>query len=126
MDPEGAVSEPAAEESAQVGWAIVELMGHRQVAGFVTEVSKFGAALMRIDVPGPDGTIVTQFYGGPAIYCITPTDEATARKAIASTYSLPPVVRAVLAKAPPDAEQRSLPYTGSRYDPDNDQDENPF
>ena len=31
-------------------WAIVELMGHVRVAGFVTEEERFGVKLGRIDI----------------------------------------------------------------------------
>lgn len=33
------------------GWAIVELMGHRRLGGYVHEVELAGAAMLRIDVP---------------------------------------------------------------------------
>ena len=66
--------------AAYTGWAIVELMGHRRLAGYASEVSQYGAAMLRLDVPGADGTIAaTQFYGGTAIYCVTPTTEDIAR-----------------------------------------------
>lgn len=32
-------------------WAVLELMGHRRLAGFVREVTIAGAGLLRIDVP---------------------------------------------------------------------------
>lgn len=63
-------------------WAILELMGHRRLGGFVTEVTLFGTAMLRIDIPKPDtaeGWTMTQYYGGGSLYCLTPTDEATAR-----------------------------------------------
>jgi len=34
------------------GWAILELMGHRRLAGRLTEALVAGAAFIRIDVPG--------------------------------------------------------------------------
>ena len=61
------------------GWGIVELMGHRRVAGRVSEVEQYGATMLRVDVPQGDDW-VTQFYGGSAIYCLTPTTEAIARQ----------------------------------------------
>jgi hypothetical protein len=34
------------------GWAILELMGHRKLAGFVREQQFAGAGMIRVDVPG--------------------------------------------------------------------------
>jgi len=57
-----------------IGWAILELMGHRKLAGFVTDEM----GLVRIDVYTEDPEvrmrakpIATQWYGRAAIYCIT-------------------------------------------------------
>jgi hypothetical protein len=63
------------------GWAILELMGHRRLAGKVSEAVIAGAPLLRIDVPLPPPAegFSTQFYGSPAIYCLTPTTEELAR-----------------------------------------------
>lgn len=63
-------------------FAIVELMGHARIAGKVTEETVFGTAMMRVDVPKTgrrDG--FTKFYSPNSIYCLTPTDEATAQAA---------------------------------------------
>lgn len=61
-------------------WAIVELMGHKVVAGYVTEETHYGAPLCRIDVPETSAhPKFTQFYGGSALYCITPVSEEVAR-----------------------------------------------
>lgn len=38
------------------GWAILELMGHRRLGGYVSQAEMFGTAMLRIDVPGPDET----------------------------------------------------------------------
>lgn len=64
-------------------WCIVELFGHQKVAGLVSEQQIGGAAMIRVDVPGgADGRpLFTRFYGGSAIYSITPCDEMTARQA---------------------------------------------
>lgn len=61
-------------------WALVELMGHRKLAGWVTEETRFGAAMLRIDVPGHEGVASTQLYGPSALYCVTPISENTARR----------------------------------------------
>lgn len=60
-------------------WAVIELMGHRRMAGKVSEQVIAGTPLLRIDVPNGDEAFVTQFYGGSAIYCLTPTTEEIAR-----------------------------------------------
>lgn len=89
-------------EQMQIGWAILELMGHRKLAGFVTDEN----GLLRIDVydgpqrsrceacagrGGVDGEacgecggecwvgvrpLATQWYGRQAVYCITASTEA--------------------------------------------------
>lgn len=64
-------------------WAILELLGHRRLAGYLTEQQIAGAAFLRIDVPGEDGKTTTQLYSPQAVYAITPCTEDTARKAAA-------------------------------------------
>lgn len=69
-------------------WAIVEVFGHRRHVGRATEVERFGAKMLRIDVPklGPgehhslaDGEVIwsTHLYGGSSIFSYTLTDEKT-------------------------------------------------
>lgn len=77
------------------GWAVVEMLGFKKLAGLVTEQVLAGASLVRVDVPetihrrdvgGFGGHVVetkpayTKFIGVGSIYCITPTTEETARK----------------------------------------------
>jgi len=64
------------------GWAFLELMGHRKLAGYVREATVGGASMVRIDVPdGADPKIVaTQFYSAAALYAVTPTTEEMARR----------------------------------------------
>lgn len=68
-------------------WAIVELMGHRKLAGFVSEVSMFGVVLLKIDVPCDPP--VTQYYGGASIFSLTPTTEELARAAAQASRPTP-------------------------------------
>lgn len=70
-------------------WAILELMGHVRLAGRVTEEEHFGAKLGRIDIPGPDGRFVTQFFGGGSVYRLTPTTEEIARVVAAKSAPAP-------------------------------------
>jgi len=60
-------------------WAILELMGHVKLAGFVTEEELFGGKMGRIDIPGEDEQMMTQYFGGHTIYRLTPVTELVAR-----------------------------------------------
>lgn len=62
------------------GWAILELMGHRRLGGYVSEATIGGSNFLRIDVPGDGATKATQFYSPSALYCLTPTTEDMARR----------------------------------------------
>jgi hypothetical protein len=62
------------------GWCVVELFGHNQVAGYVSEQEIGGASFVRVDVPEVDGVVAfSKLYGAGAIYAITPTSEEVAR-----------------------------------------------
>ena len=76
------------------GWAILELMGHRRLAGHISEATIAGATFLRLDVPAPtgDGCVATQYYAPGAVYCLTPTDEVTARR-VAGLAQPAPVAR---------------------------------
>ena len=57
-------------------YCIVEIMGHQVIAGKISEETHFGAPLMRVDVPkSSKRESFTCYYGGGAIYKITPTTE---------------------------------------------------
>ncbi len=61
-------------------WAIVELMGHRKLAGRVSEQIIAGAPLLRIDVPDCETVPgFTTYYGASSIYSLTPTTETICR-----------------------------------------------
>lgn len=106
------------------GWAILELMGHRKLGGYLHEATIAGAAFIRIDVPafdpggGQEGQIAaTQFYSPSAVYAITPTTEDLA-KAMAARYQPEPVTRWELPRLP---EPRD-PYPRQRApEPDREQ-----
>lgn len=51
---------------------ILELMGHRVLAGAAREVEMLGTNVLRIDVPLPGGTSQAQFYTASAIFGMTP------------------------------------------------------
>lgn len=65
-------------------WAVVEIMGHRKFAGFVTEQSIGGSSFVRIDIPETEAhgerlPAFTKLFGSGSIYCISPCTEETAR-----------------------------------------------
>lgn len=88
-------------------WVVLELMGHRRLAGKLTEQEVAGASFLRLDMPRADGTTVTQLYGPQTVYCITPTTEEIAR-AVAIMCEVTPVHRWEL-PAPP--ESSGIPAT---------------
>ena len=64
----------------QMTWAIVELMGHKVVAGLTSKSEMLGKPLLRVDVPATSVyPQFTQFYGEAAIYCVTFVSEQVAR-----------------------------------------------
>ncbi|WP_416358183.1 hypothetical protein ACLNGM_09855 [Aureimonas phyllosphaerae] len=80
-------------EAPEFEFMVVEIFGHRRHAGRVREEERFGAKMLRIDIPkvervelpsedGPVPALATvswtsHFYGGAAIFSATSTDEAT-------------------------------------------------
>lgn len=71
-------------------WGIVEILGHKQLAGRITEEVIAGAAFIRIDVPEivrqeRDGKVViaafTRYVGPSSVYSIHPSSEGIARAA---------------------------------------------
>src|SRR5882762_5568855 len=88
---------PAAEEEGWE-WCFLEIMGHRSHWGRCREIERFGAKMVRVDIPIDGDPAVngwkTHFYGGPSIFSFSPTDEQTVLKrnkpyAPPSRYALP-------------------------------------
>lgn len=86
-------------------WALLELMGHRQVPGMVEEVELAGAKVLRVRVPDlkrdaagkvtgldMDRVRLEQFYSPAAVYCVTPTTEATITQLIAREAAYLPLL----------------------------------
>ena len=102
------------------GWAILELLGHRRLAGYVTVVELAGQPMLRLDVPGQvyggeETGKATQFVGAGSIYALTPTTEEIAR-AVALKDRPAPVHAWEL-------PQRALPAGPSKHTHDFDADE---
>jgi hypothetical protein len=66
------------------GWCVVELFGHQQIAGYVSEQVFGGGAFVRVDVPVTDHAEAhTKLFGEKAIYAIHPCAEEMAKQAAA-------------------------------------------
>jgi len=70
-------------------WCILEIMGHRRLAGRVTERTIAGKGFLQVDIPTASGKPVTQIYGPDSVYCITPTEESVAREIAPQLIVLP-------------------------------------
>lgn len=67
------MTRPESEPEGFQSWAVLELMGHRQVAGEVREQRIASQDFLRVDVPEvPGRPAFTQFYGPQSVYAITP------------------------------------------------------
>lgn len=81
-------------------WAIVELLGHRKLAGRVREVQIAGAGFLRLDVPSAgEDPGRTQFIAPGSVYAMHPVDEKTATQA-AAAWRPEPVSRWELPASP--------------------------
>lgn len=76
----------AGEQGDNLGWAIVEQLGHRRLAGRIAEVKLAGVGFLRLDVPETPGRPArTQFLAPGSLFALHPVDEATARAAAAAS-----------------------------------------
>lgn len=91
-------------------WAIVEIMGHLRRAGRILEVDRFGAKLLRVDIPildSPDAVLfVTEFFGGASIYRLRPCSKEIAMEAARQIGDPRPVMPVTARIAAPRFEQR--------------------
>jgi hypothetical protein len=61
-------------------WAILEIFGHKVIAGYMTRDEFLGAPMIRLDIPETDDfPAFTRHYNPSAIYSITYVSEEAAR-----------------------------------------------
>ncbi|WP_025319180.1 hypothetical protein [Granulibacter bethesdensis] len=96
------------------GWAIIELMGHRQRAGHIEEVEIAGGKMIRIDIPMGDG--ITEFYATSALYSLRPVSEEIVRDYVRRSGDTRPV-RPVEYR---DADTRRIANASDDYDEEPD------
>ena len=110
------------EQNAYEGHAIVELMGHNVIAGYVSEQTIAGVAMLRVDVPKVgDQEPFTKFFSGGAIYGITPTTQEIAERAAQRLRSRP--VSEYVVAVPPARPALVDSTAGDDGDDDEDDDE---
>ena len=102
-----ATQETKTQETDGWEWAIVEIFGHRSHAGRAREEEKFGARMLRIDVPIKGDAAAhgweTHWYGGSSIFSYTLTDEDSVMRSN-KPYESPARFR-----LPPPKEERPRP-----------------
>lgn len=118
---DGQIEQPAVEAAPEYEWAVVEIMGHRKHAGRVREEERFGAKMLRVDVPTitiappaeeggqPVVTVekwTTHWYGGPSIFSFTLTDEESVMRINRPYYSPQRYI------APPDPDFDEVEFDG--------------
>ena len=113
------------EQNAYEGFAVVELMGRSVIAGYISEQTIAGVAMLRVDVPAVgDVPAYTKFVSGSAIYGITPTSQEVAERA-AQRLQVRPVAQFLLLPAP--AQRPSLiDSTAGDDDGDDDEDDDEY
>ena len=79
-------------------YAIVEIFGHVTLVGRIEEVERFGTKMLAIQPIYQKALLPPVYYGGSAIYGLTPCTMATAlKRSPTETYQLPLALRATLA-----------------------------
>ncbi len=107
-------------------WAIVDLFGHQRLAGLVSEATIGGGSFIRVDVPGVEGhEPFTRYFGGAAIYSISPCTEAVAKAIVKVTnprpvtpYDIPQLQQLAAAELSPDEEEDEYDAEEDEYDND--------
>lgn len=93
-------------------WAILELFGHSQIAGYVSEQNFGPATFFRVEVPETETQPKFDRMLNPsAVYAINPVDETTARYR-AGKLNVAPItgwdVRDMIGKMPKEHQQRLI------------------
>lgn len=94
------------------GWAVVEVMGHRKVAGFCDTVRVAGVEMLRVSPPGateadPDGE--PDILSAAAIFALHPCDEETARRIANPVTFAPPQLVSRYEPEPDDPDDWDSP-----------------
>jgi hypothetical protein len=72
------------DDQLPMGWAIVELLGHRRLAGYLSTAVVAGSGFLEIATPSEGDSFVVTLVPPASVYAITPASEETARSAAAA------------------------------------------
>jgi hypothetical protein len=67
------------QQSPFEAWCIAELLGHKTLAGLVTETRVAGKDFFSIQIPHKTGETTTELFSPDAVYRLIPCTEETAR-----------------------------------------------
>lgn len=99
-------------------WAVVEVMGHSQYAGKVSEYSELGVPLVRVEIPAtPGGPACEKLLGAASIFRITPMTEEAARE-IAGRLRVNPLALVGLPSVQPACIEHNDEDIDDGLDPD--------
>jgi hypothetical protein len=116
-----------AEQTEFKTWAIVEVMGHNEYAGFVSSESIAGAGMLRVDVPETSKRAAfTKYLSTSAIYGISPCTEETARARAESQQATPFSSWSVEQQVLSNLRQKGLLIEHKPEQADHDDEEQPF
>jgi len=110
-------------------WCVLELMGHRKLAGLVSEQEIAGHGFLRLDIHIPledavaehvSTRVSTQFYSPSSVYAITPVTEDTARRYPKGNQPVP-VTRWELPQLPDRDPNRPSFLDHVNLDPDDEE-----
>lgn len=108
------MNEEAQTAGPQDLWAIVEVMGHSQYAGRVSEYTGLGVPLVRVEVPAVSGQpAFEKLLGASSIFRVTPCTEEAARLAAAGLRVRPLSMVALPSREP----AQGLRYESDPFDP---------
>ena len=103
-------------------WAIIDLFGHTQIAGKVTETTIGGCPFVRVDVPAGDKSpALTKFYGNGAIYSMTPVSEEVVNLFVKKYPPAPLNVYMPEIKMLPDRPERPVGAGRDDYEENDDE-----
>lgn len=122
------MSQPATKPTEQSfdQWVVLSLLGHKRLAGKLTETNIAGAGFLRIDIPDKDGnTINTEYYSPTSVYSIQPVAKEIA-VALATQLGPAPVSKYEVKHLLPEAKEPIEHEPGDSDEQEFDEDEDYF